>query len=177
MRSTLLTKLAVFALLFCTASSRGQAKQQAEKVRIGTYDSRAIAMAYVASKFQIKDVAEKKAELDRAKAAGDEQRVREALRWGKDRQRQLHIQGFGRAVVADLLKPVEKGVAQVAASQKLVAVTSECDFHAEDVELVDVTDELVALYDPSPRTLQHVKEIRKVDPIPLAQVATMDENE
>jgi hypothetical protein len=47
-----------------------------------------------------------------------------------------------------------------------------CDFTSEQVELVDVTDDLVKLYDPDPldKTLQTVREIRKVKPTKLTEL-------
>jgi hypothetical protein len=170
---TLLTAAALVAG-FAAGSATAGGQQPAANIRIGTYDNRAITVAYAASQFQIDAMAEKQAQLERGKSAGDDAKVAEAKQWGEDRQRQFHIQGFGAAVVGDLLKPVEKEMAELATRLNLVAITRECDFRASAVELVDVTDELVALYKPSPRTLQNVKAIRKAEPVPVGKLAVMD---
>ena len=139
------------------------------KIRIGTYDSRAIAIAYVPSRFD--PTAEKKLAHDKAKAAGDLAKIKELESWGVQHQRQLHFQGFGRAPVDDLLEPVKVQIAKLAREKQLAVITMNCDYTSEQVELVDVTDDLVKLYDPSERTLKHVREIRKIKPTSLVQLA------
>src|SRR5262245_46738177 len=109
------------------------------KIRIGTYDNRAIAVAYAASKWN--PVREKMAEYQAAKKAGDAARQKELEAWGEEQQRVLHFQGFGRVPVADLLKPFEKQIMKLADDKQLAAITMQCDFVASDVEVVDVTDD------------------------------------
>jgi hypothetical protein len=164
-------------IVVCATIAHTKAQEPEAKIRIGTYDNRAIVIAYAHSRFQIDDVAKKKAELDQAQAAGDEKKVQEAKQWDENRQREFHIQGFSRALVGDLLKPLQKEIDQLAARLNLSAIAGECDFHAAGVEIVDITDELVALYDPDERTLRNVAGIRQVDPVSLAQTAMMDPND
>jgi hypothetical protein len=86
---------------------------------------------------------------------------------------QLHFQGFGRVPVDDLLAPVKDQVAKLARERKLAAITMSCDFTGGQVELVDVTDDLVKLYDPSEKTLKSARAVRAVKPAPLTQIANM----
>ena len=52
-----------------------------------------------------------------------------------------------------MLQPVKDGVAQgFAAEQQLAAITMECDFTAADVEVVDVTNQLVEIFKPTDKT-------------------------
>jgi hypothetical protein len=138
-------------------------------VRIGTYDSRAIAIAHAHSRFN--PVREKTAAYEKAKAAGDREKIKELESWGEEHQRQLHFQGFGRVPVDDLLAPVKDQMAKLARDRRLAAISMSCDFVRADVEIVDITDELVELYDPSEKTLERVQGIRKVKPVPLTQIA------
>jgi hypothetical protein len=141
------------------------------KIRIGTYDNRAITLAHVASRFHKDLMAEKMAALKKAKDAGDQAKVKELEAWGGQYQRQLHFQGFGRAPVDDLLEPVKEKIAQLARDKKLAAVTMSCDFTSEQVELVDVTEDLAKLYGPLEKgTLRAIREIRKVKPVKLAEL-------
>jgi hypothetical protein len=41
------------------------------------------------------------------------------------------------------------------------------------VEVVDITDELVELFDPSDQTREKARGIRKADPVPLVSLAEM----
>lgn len=136
--------------------------------RIGTYDSRAIAIAYAPSRFN--PVAEKVAEQKAARAAGDAERVRELEAWGEAHQRRLHRQGFSRVPVDDLLAHVQDGVAEVARRLDLDAVTMACDWVGADTVVVDVTDELVRLYAPSEHTLRTIEQLREQPPLDLDQV-------
>ena len=142
-----------------------------QKIRIGTYDSRAIAIAYAHSRFN--PVKEKWAAYEKAKAAGDRDKIKELEAWGQEHQRQLHFQGFSRVPVDDLLAPVKDGVAKLARERNLAAITMSCDFTGAQVELVDVTDDLIKLYDPSEKTLKTARSVRAVKPVPLTQIANM----
>ena len=169
---------ALLALGPCAVLGAGRAGEGApdnKKVRIGTYDSRAVAIAYAHSRFN--PVREKWAAYEKAKAAGDREKLKELEAWGKQHQMQLHFQGFGRVPVDDLLAPVKDKVAKLARERKLAAITMSCDFIAGPVELVDVTDDLVKLYDPSEKTLKTARGVRAVKPVPLTQIATMPAKE
>jgi hypothetical protein len=167
----LLSTLAILgAMVFPGVRSAADDKPTETKTRIGTYDNRAITLAYVASRFHKDLMAEVDAAHKKAKDAGDKAKVKELEAWGGQYQRQLHFQGFGRTPVDDLLEQVKGQLAKLARDKKLAAITMSCDFTSDQVELVDVTDDLVKLYDPSEETLQSVREIRKAKPVKLAEL-------
>jgi hypothetical protein len=139
-----------------------------QKVRVGVYDSRAVAVAYAPSRFN--PVREKMAEHQAAKSAGDQQKVKELETWGEQHQRMLHFQGFCRVPVSDLLEPVRDGLGQIIIDQKLTAIVMACDAVASDVEIVDVTDAIVELYEPSDKTRQTVSEIRNTEPVSILTI-------
>jgi hypothetical protein len=152
----------------------GQTKDAAPapaKVRIGTYDNRAIAIAFVASRHN--PVKEKTVAYERAKAAGDRDKARELQAWGERYQRQLYFQGFGHVPVADLLEPVKVRVRDLAQKRGLAAIGMACDYTAADVELVDITDDLVKLFDPSEKTLASARQARTVKPLDLVRLADL----
>lgn len=142
--------------------------QAASKTRIGTYDSRAIAIAYAASKFN--PVKEKMKEMQSAKAAGDQAKIKELEEWGQSHQRQLHRQGFGRVPVDDLLIPIKGRLPEAARQAGVAAIVMSCDWTGPDIEAVDMTDALVALYEPSARTLETVRKMKGVAPVPLDEI-------
>lgn len=158
-------------LVLPIAVSAGEEEPEKTKIRIGTYDSRAIAIAYAASQFN--PVAEKMVAYEKAKAEGDQAKVKELEAWGQQHQRQLHFQGFGRVPVGDLLEPVKEQVARIARDQQLAAVAMNCDFAGQQVELVDITEDLVKLYNPTEKTWKHVREIRKFKPVSLIELADL----
>jgi hypothetical protein len=162
MQKLILLIVTAATLAAFTLASRPQAPP---KARIGTYDSRAIAIAYAPSKHN--PVTEKMKEHEAAKAKGDTQRVKELEAWGTLHQRQLHRQGFARVPVDDLLAPVADRLPEVAQAAGVDAIVFGCNQHTADVELVDVTLAIVALYEPSEQTLEYVRSAMKAQPVPL----------
>lgn len=163
----------VCVCVLASLAGRCGAEAPQAPLRIGTYDNRAIAVAYAPSRHN--PVRDKHAERAAAEQAGDRARVAELERWGREHQRQLHFQGFGHAPVGDLLAHVRDGVARVAQERGLAAIAMECDAVAPGVELVDVTDDLVELFEPSERTRDMARKVRQAEPVPLATLAAMDE--
>lgn len=138
------------------------------KIRIGTYDNRAIAIAFAASPFN--PVKAKMEAYEKAKADGDQQQMKELEAWGKKLQRQLHRQGFSTVPVSDLLQHVRGKLPDVAKTMNVVAIVRASDYAAPGVELVDVTDELVELFDPSEKTLKNIQSIRPKAPVDLDEI-------
>ncbi len=137
-------------------------------IRIGTYDNRAIAIAYARSGYL--PHTEKVGEYDRAEAAGDTARMQEISDEMEALQRQLHRQGFSRAPVDDLLEHVAFRLPEVAESTGVDAIVWICDFAGEGVEVVDVTMDIVALYEPTEETLEICRQVFDHDPVSLDEL-------
>ncbi len=151
-------------LLACTtaalwASATARADDAGTKLRVGVYDNRAIAVAYGPSKYN--PVGEKMKEYNKAKAAGDTKRMKELEAWGEKHQRQLHRQGFGRVPVNDLLAHVKDKMPRLACKLGIDVIARQCDYTSPNVEVVDITKELVMLFDPSEKTLKIVEKLKK----------------
>jgi hypothetical protein len=156
-----------FTFCMICGGNEAQAKKSARFLRVGIYDSRAVAVAWAASKWDKDEFQSKMKEMEQAKAAGDEAKMKELRAWGEKRQHQLHLQGFGSAPVKDLLKPVQKELAAVAQQVGVDLIVSQwqIDYQASDAELVDITDKIVALYNPNERTLKIVQDLKKHQPM------------
>lgn len=159
-------------LLFCRTPAALQAAEPASipKERVGVYDSRAIAVAYVGSAAHNKRMDAMQTELARANAAGDTKRARELQSQGASLQRTLHEQGFSTAPVDDLLKLVEERLPAIRKEAGVTELISKWDEgtlgkHA-GAERVDVTMALVKAFDPNERQMKTAVEIQKHQPIP-----------
>ncbi len=157
--------LSVGALCCCPAFG---ADQERTVVRIGTYDSRAIAIAYAPSKYN--PVRQKMKAFEQAKTAGDEKQMKELEGWGQKHQRQLHRQGFSFVPVNDLLQHVAERLPEVAKTANVVSIVRACDYVDDSVQVVDITDQLVKLFDPSEKTLNNIRLIREKPPVDLDEV-------
>ena len=138
--------LTIGTALALTVASVGN-QDAPKKVRVGTYDNRAIAVAYAPSKYN--PVAEKMKERKQAEQAGDKERIAELDAWGEKHQREVHRMGFGRVPVDRLLAHVADRIPDVAREAGVDVIAWQCDYAAPGIEVVDVTDELVSLFDPS----------------------------
>lgn len=169
-----------FVLLGFVALSSGPSTQTTGSesdaaVRIGVYDNRAIAIAFAQSRFNsIGDLVEARA---KAAEAGDDARLAELEAKGASLQRRLHFQGFGRYPVDDLLAHVEDELPAVAERLDLDAIVWLSDYHGEHVEIVDVTDELAALFKPEERALKWIEQIGDAEFVDLDTLVEMRPNE
>jgi hypothetical protein len=142
-------------------------------VRIGTYDSRAVATAYVRSSGfaqRIKALQEQRAA---AVKSGDAKAVERLENQGKLMQVRIHLQGFSDAPIDDVLHAVRDQLSEVARRNSVMAIVHAADYHDPQVELVDVTDDLVNLFNPDRETLKMVNQLRKTKPAAIEEIAMM----
>ena len=166
--------LVVMVSVFCATAL---AQEPAAKVRVGIYDSRAIAVAFGGSEaFQAstgKQLAALRAEYNEAKAAGNQKRVAELEAQGKAQQVLLHKQGFRTAPVDDILDHIKDKIPGIAKAAGVGPIVSKWDKDAlakyKSAELVDVTMPLVNAFHPIERQLKFAIEIQKQPPISLEE--------
>lgn len=171
MKRVLKTLFLIAVALSATTLFGNQSPTAERKIRIGTYDNRAIAVAFV--RWTENPMAAARTGHEKARCS-DRQAQDDA--WGQKEQRKVHRQGFGRVPVDDLLAHVKPGLARVSRERGLDAIAWFCDHTTERVELVDVTDDLVGLFDPSEETLRIVRELRRHEPLDLDEIECEDEH-
>ena len=145
-------------------------------VVVGTFDSRAIATAYVRSDefssylaAQRKDVTKV---IERAKETGDRQLAAALDALGPAMQKRIHQQGFGTAAVDDIIARIGDRLPRIAEKAGVDVIVSKwaLSFHRPAAEFVDVTDLLVAEFHADEQTLKTIRELVATDPIPLDQL-------
>jgi hypothetical protein len=156
------------------AISSASAEKAGSGMRIGTYESRAVAIAFARSSFM--PVAEKRREYQEAKAAGDTEKIKELEEWFPAYQRQLHRQGFGRVPVDDILEYVKDRLPEVASAMGVDAIVFDCNYASDQVEVVDVTMALVGLFNPDEKTLKILDEIKNHAPVDLDDLAEHEDH-
>ena len=160
-----------FLVLTLNAQDTAAARKHPTVV-VGTFDSRAVLMAYVGSDAFTDYMQGLHADLARAKAAGDEKRVAELEAFGPVMQKQIHQQGFGTAPVDDIIQRIEDELPAIAEEAGVDVIVSKwaLDYRGPTAQFVDVTDLLTAEFDPSAETLQGIREIVAQAPVPLDQL-------
>lgn len=164
----------VGAALVAAEPALGQSSgDQTGQVRIGTYDSRAVALAYGRSEFFSLPYDQWKRQIEMAKREGDKAKIEEAENIPKRRQNLAHMQVFGNAPIHNLLKepPLAKAIEQQATEQRLDLVVRDIDIAhcGPSVELIDITDALVESCQPTQNTRTMIEQMSRHDPIPLEQ--------
>lgn len=136
-----------------------------KKVRLGTYNSRAVALAYGRSAEFGKWSADIHARHKRATDAGDTELANQIRAEAKGQQERLHAQVFGDAPIDDILKRIGDELPPIAAAAGVESIVAAGDYDGPPAEFVDVTDAMVALFNPTPETLKHIAGLRKTKPV------------
>lgn len=145
-------------------------------VVVGTFDSRSVLVAYVRSDEFEAYLSAQKADvartLERAKAAGDWDLVAALDALGPAMQKRIHEQGLGTAPVDDILARIEDKLPDIAKQAGVDVIVSKWTlaYRSPAAKFVDVTDRLVAEFDPDEATLKVILGLVKIEPIPLDQL-------
>ena len=139
---------------------------------LGTFDSRALAIAYTGSEAFQAHMADLHQQLADAHAADDTARVSELEALGPAMQARLHGQGFSTAPVDDLLEHIEDALPGIAADAGVDVIVSKWDltYEREGLVLVDVTVALAARFEPDERTWTSIREIMRQEPVALEEL-------
>ena len=164
----------LFAVLFGTAlalpSDAAAQESPDESLRIGTFDSRAVALAYYRSPGVLGEMmGDMKTRHKEALAAGDTTKAEELELKGKSLQHLMHQQVFSTGSICNLLPKFEAKLDRVAADAGLIAIVSkwELPYATPGLQIVDVTDEVVALFEPDEEVTTMLAQMREQDPVPL----------
>lgn len=168
-------KLAMAAMLAAVVSCGGPlaAAQDAKPLRIGVFDSRAVALAYGNSDEFRRIVHGMRADYDTAKAANNDSRAQELETEGQWSQVRLHQQTFSTGPVGGILAKVRDKLPAIAAQAGVSLIVSkwEVQFQTTAVETVDVTLPIVKLFNPSDRVLAWIAQMKTQDPIPFEKLS------
>jgi hypothetical protein len=166
------------AITLCTAIGAEQSgeKPPQSPARVGTYDSRAVAIAYARSETfdcWLKGIA---TESEKAKAAEDTTRLKELEAEVLAQHELAHKQVFSVYPVGDILEQIKDKIPHIAdqAGVDIIVSKWEIVYRRPGIEFIDVTDLLVEPFGPDEDALKLIDDIRKMDPVPLEE-STGDE--
>jgi hypothetical protein len=177
----------VAGLVAYTAVGAEQSREQTtgSALRVGTFDSRALAMAYYRSQAFGRHMEGLRAEYEEAKAARNKKRVREleakssSPTWPDSgwppspaQQELIHKQGFSTWPVDNVLEKIRGHIPEVSRQADVSVIVSVWDivYKRPGVEFVDVTDLMVTPFDPDEATLEIVKQLKAQRPVPLEEL-------
>ncbi|MGD0516386.1 MAG: hypothetical protein ABSA26_02530 [Thermoguttaceae bacterium] len=171
---TIVALVLVFGSCLIYTSLRAEdpnTKTAKAKLRVGTFDSRAIAIAYVDTDDFKQALKKMKEEYKKAKADGDEKKAKELGAKGEAQQQLLHTQGFSTASVGEYLERVKDKIPAIAKEVGVDVIVSKWDmvYQSPDAEFVDVTDQLVKLFKPDEKMLKIGEDLKNIPPISLEE--------
>ena len=164
-----LAGLAVYATV---GAQQTEERNSESEVRVGTFDSRAVAHAYYRSDEVFRDLARLRAEYEEAKETGDDERVAELEAVLAARSELAAKQGFSTWPVDNILAEIEEEIPGIAAQAGVDLIVSRWHvvYQGEAVELINVTELMAMPFDPDEETLQMVRDIQQLDPASLEEV-------
>lgn len=136
----------------------------ASAIRVGTYNSQAVALAYGRSRPFLERVERMGEQRKQAQAAGDQARVDELEAAGKALQKRLHQQVFSGAAIDEVVAMIADDLARIADEWDLTQIVAEGAYDGPAAQLVDVTYPIVNLFDPTAKTRRYVDQILKSTP-------------
>ncbi len=145
----------------------GPAKKEKPLLCVGLFDSRAVALAWGRSETFKKQLGDMRAEYKKAKAAGDAERIAQFEKAGPQIQDRLHKQVFGNEPVDDVLERIAKDLPKIAESAGVDIIVSkwEIAYQKRSARFVDVTWEMVNLFEPDEETRKIAKDLLKQKPV------------
>lgn len=159
--------LATLTTTITTPAHQPGVPSEDKKVRVGVFDSRAIAVAYYRSRNFSNIMKELHADHEKAKAAGDEKLASNYEARGRALNDLAHQQGFGTGSVDTILKKIKDQLPAIAKANNVQVMVSQWNlaYQEQDAKLVDVTDQLVKLFHPDEATLKVIQDLRKKAPV------------
>jgi len=171
MRPAIVSRLG-FALLACALILPSTVETQAPaRLRVGTFDSRAVALAYYRSPATSERMQALRADIEKAKAANDEKRVKELEAQGPARQMLMHLQVFSNGSIGNVTAVIADRLPAIAAAAGVSAIVSEFElaYAGTAVERVDVTAQVAALFNPDAAAKKMIDSMKGQKPIGLAE--------
>ncbi len=133
----------------------------AQTPAVGTFDSKAVALAYYRSELWTTVLKAKMAERDSAKAAGDAKKTEELQKMGVSDQQLAHKQVFEGAPIPNVLQAIAPGFSAVAKAAGVSAIVSDVLYADPAVRKVDVTMQIVDWLKADVNTREMVKDLLK----------------
>ena len=131
----------------------------AQPLKVGTFNSRAVALAFYRSDVWAGVMKAKHAERASAQQAGNKEKVAELEKWGGEQQELAHKQVFGSAPIPNILEYVLPGFPEIAKAAGVPLVVGDVYYANDSVQRVDVTMQIVDWLKSNEKTRAMVKDL------------------
>ena len=156
----------LFFIIFLLVFISIEKSYSQNKIRVGIYDSRFIAVAYYNSKY-FKLMPEVTQKMKTAKEKNDTTEMSNINKEMSLRQRFIHEQGFGKGSVCYIIEEMKDKISELAKNEKLNIIVSkwELNFKGSNVEIIDITEKIANLYEPTNNIKEMIKDFNNNEPV------------
>jgi len=140
----------------------------AQTIRVGTFNKGAIVVAFVRSRLWADTVLNpKRAELEKAKQAGDQKKIDELNPWFGARQEQVHQQLAGERPIDDIIAALAPAFTEIAKKAGVALIAVDVPYAGPNVETVDVMEQIMDWLKSDETTRKIVHEVmQQKGPLP-----------
>ncbi len=164
----LLAGLAVLPL----ATAAQEPTATVAQVRLGTFDSRVVAIAFYRSEMFQESLAEVRAAHEKASAAGDSETTAALEQDMRAKQEHIHRQGFSTAPVDEIIARIEAQLPRIAQEAGVDVIVSKWKlaYRSSSAQVTDVSMRLAAEFKPDEATRKILLQIPSTQPVSLAEL-------
>lgn len=147
-------------------------KSATSQLRVGTFDSRAVAFAYARSNMFKKWLNELTTAAAEAEAAGDSTRVKELGGQAQAEHALRSKQVFSTFPAYDVLERIKADIPKIATEAGVDVLVSKWEivYQRPDVEFVDVTELMVGLFNLDEEAQTSLQQLLQTEPVPLGEL-------
>jgi hypothetical protein len=177
MKRPLLFTVFSIALLGMACSVQAEEKEakppEKKAVRIGVYDSRAVAYVQISSVANLKKINAMVTEAQAAQKSKDKKKAEELAKKCSEGQKKAHRQVFSTAPIDEILEEIKDRLPEIEKKAGVSVLISKWDEKKlkeyPDAEKIDVTEQLVGEFKPTEKQRKILDEIKKAKPVSLEE--------
>ena len=165
----ILTIVLSCAILVSVTAFAGNPAQTKPTIKIGTFDSRVVALAYFRSEEYRLSMTELHKKHQQAKAENNDSLIKVLEKEGPWMQIRMHQQVFSNAGASSIMSKIADAIPDIAREAGVVLIVSKWEMPYVDssVEIIDVTLPIAKLFKPNEQTLKIIEQMKSQEPIPF----------
>lgn len=148
------------------------AQKKSSAIKIGVYDSRIVTFAWSRSDYFKQHMIKFNQQNDSAQKSHDTARIKELGAGAMSYQHLLHQMVFSNGSIGIIMAIVKDKLPELAKSTGVGVIVSkwELNFSDPSVEVIDITSQVAALFQPKENIDKMVEEIGKQQPVPIDEL-------
>ena len=146
-------------------------------MRVGTFDSRAVALAYYRKFYRspefVAHLKKLREDRDQANAAGDHEKAKKLEAEGRAEQGHSHSQVFGSAPIDEIVAKIKDQLPRIAKQAGVDLIVSKWSvaYRSPGAEFVDVTEPMAKLFQPDEQTWKMLRDLTETSTAVCARTA------